>query len=167
MGIPETVARFRRSRTEREQRVIAAGLVLATLAGLYALVWEPGFAATRRLAAQLPRLRAEVAEMRHHQEQVAALRKAIGESRQDSTPQALLQALLASDPALKGAQAQWRSSERLALEIAAIDFDAWLALAARLQRDARVRVESCTVTALPQSGLVRVDAILAAPVQGR
>lgn len=162
-GLREALMRWLASRTQREQRVLVAGLVLATLAALYALFWAPALAATRGLSTQLPRLRAQVEEMRAHQAQVTALRKAISESRRDGPPQAVAQALLASDPAFKAARSQWQSSERLAMEIPAIDFDQWLALTGRLQREGGLRVESCTVSALPQRGVVRIEALFAAP----
>lgn len=159
----EALKDFLGSRTTRERRIIAAGLALALLAALYALFWEPGLAATRRLSAQLPRMRADVEEMRLHQKRIAALRESVGAAQQGGAPRALLQATLDSDPSLRGARAQWLSRERVSLEIAAIDFDQWLAMAARLQRESGIRVESCTVAALPQAGLVRVEAVLAAP----
>lgn len=159
----EALMRWLASRSQREQRVLVAGLVLATVAALYALVWEPALAATRRLSTQLPRMRAQVEEMSAHQLQVVALRKAINESRREGTPQAVAQALLASDPAYKAARSQWQSSERLSVDIPAIDFDRWLALAGRLQSEGGLRVESCTISALPQRGVVRVEAVLAAP----
>jgi hypothetical protein len=101
--------------------------------------------------------------MRAHQLQVAALRKAINESRRDGTPQAVAQALLASDPAHKAVRAQWQSSERLSMEMRAVDFDQWLALTGRLQREGGLRLESCTISALSQRGAVRVEALFAAP----
>lgn len=79
MGIVfQTLKDFLGSRTTRERRIIAAGLVLVLAAALYALFWEPGITATRRLSAQLPRMRADVEEMRLHQKQIAALRQSVG-----------------------------------------------------------------------------------------
>jgi type II secretory pathway component PulM len=148
------------ARSRRERQIIAAGLVLVVLAAAYFLFWEPAFSATRRLSAQLPRLRAEVEEMRVLQRQIEALRRSPGEARQAGGPRELVQAMLGSEPGLKSARAQWQSQERFSLELAAIDFDHWLALTARLRREAGTRVERCTVVALPQPGLVRVEAVL-------
>jgi general secretion pathway protein M len=152
-------------RTRRERAILAAGAALVAVAALYAFLWQPGMAAIRSLSEQLPRLHAQLEEMQALRSELAALRDGAAPDRPAASP-ALLQATLEADPLVKTAvRIQWRGASRLSLEAAAIDFDRWIDLVTRLQRELGVRVEQCAIAALPQPGMVKMEAVLALPAE--
>lgn len=154
-----------RLRTQRERTIIAAGAVLVAVAALYAFLWHPGMAAIRSLSEQLPRLHAQVEEMQVLRSELAALRGGAVSGRPPASP-ALLQSMLEADPLVKAAvRIQWRGERRLSLEAPAIDFDRWVDLVTRLQRELGVRVEQCAIAALAQPGMVKMEAVLTLPAE--
>ena len=88
------VSAFWRRRSTSERTAIAAGSLLAAAALLYVLLWEPGMAARRSLSTALPRLRAQLADMRLQREEIMALRRQIDTAASRGDLQALLQASL-------------------------------------------------------------------------
>lgn len=154
---------FWAGRSGRERVVLLGGITLALLLALVFLLWEPGLSARKSLAATLPRLRAQLADMRWQREEIAALRQRLGAAPRRGDLAELLRASAAAtsfskstpriDP-LPSGKAQLRGEE--------VDFDAWLAWVASLQRELGIRLDACTISAATQPGRVQVQARFAA-----
>ena len=162
MGIGEALIAFWAERSRRERAVLVGAGALVLLAALYALLWEPGLEARKRLSATLPRLRAQVEDMRLQKREVEALRKTVGASSQASDLRALLRASVERS-VLKSSveRIEWRSSDRVLVAAPSVDFDQWLDWVRALQRELGVRLDSCEISALAQPGLVRIEAVFA------
>jgi type II secretory pathway component PulM len=163
MNLRASLAAFWRSRSTRERTILGSAAFIAAAALLYGLVWEPGMAAGRTLSTTLPRMRAQLEDMRLQQKDVIALRKQL----QSAPPHADLKNLL-RDSAARASFA--RSVERVEAVAAGrvsfsagpVDFDAWLDWAAGLQRDFGARIDASKIVATEHPGLVRVEAIFVA-----
>jgi len=159
MSIAATVAGFWNERSARERGVLLAAGALIVVAALYALLWEPGLAARKSLSAALPRLRAQVDDMRRQQREVLALRKQVGAVPQRGDLKSLLQASAARTAFAQAAErAESLSSGMVLMRAGPVSFDAWLQWVESLQRDLGVRLDSCRISALEQPGMVRVEA---------
>lgn len=155
-------AEFWAERSERERTVLAGGAVLVIVLALYGLVWDPGLKASAKLSASLPRLRAQVEDMRAQQKEILQLRKSTGTTSQAADLRALLRAAVARSPLAAAAPSiEWQTNDRVVFAAAAVDFDSWLQWIAGVQRELGIRLESCTVTALGEPGRVRVEASFA------
>lgn len=143
----------------RESKLLLFGAAFLALALLYALLWEPGMKSRERLSAALPKLRAQVEDMKRQKKEVEALRKALGAAPQGADLRALLRAS-AERSAIRGAveRIEWRG-EQVLVVAASVDFDPWLDWVRGLQRELGVRVVGAEIKALPQPGLVRVEAV--------
>lgn len=162
MSLAASATGFWKDRSPRERTVLVAAAVLVAGAALYALLWQPGLAASKSLSTALPRLRAQAEDMRRQQKEVLALRKKVAGEPRRGDLKTLLQASAART---SFAQAIERSDSlaggMVTLRIGAVSFDAWLEWVEGLQRDLGVRVETCRITALEQPGMVRVEASFA------
>jgi len=159
MGRTAALVRFWEARSRREQAILVAAGALTLAAALYAFLWEPGQAARSRYSDALPRLRAQVDDMRRQQREIAALRSKLGTEPQRPDIGPLLRAAAARAPFGKSVQRlEALSADRVFLVAAPVDFDAWLEWVGTLQRELSVRLDTCKVTALDQPGLVRVEA---------
>jgi len=145
------------SARERAAVTLAAMLVLG--AALYLMLWAPGMAARDSLSAALPRLRAQLEDMRWQREQIVELRKKVGATSPRGDLAAVLRAATAQGPfgseieridALPGGKVRVQGGP--------LSFAAWLAWVGGLQRDLAVRIDSCRISALEQPGMVRVEA---------
>jgi general secretion pathway protein M len=150
-------------RPAREQALLAGGALAIALVALYLFLWQPGLAASRRLSATLPKLRAQVELMRAQQTEIAALRKSTGAVAQGGDLRVLLQSSVARAPFQKSVQRiDAPSGERATLVVTAADFGDWLRWSAEAQREAGARLERCRITALEAPGMVRAEATFAA-----
>jgi type II secretory pathway component PulM len=162
MGIGEALIAFWPERSRRERTVLATAGALVLAAALYALLWEPGLEARKRLSATLPRLRAQVEDMRLQKKEVELLRKAPAASSQGADLRALLRASVERSALQKSVERiEWRTNDRVLVAAAAVDFDQWLDWVGALQRELGVRLDSCEISALAQPGLVRIEAVFA------
>lgn len=161
-----SLARLRESwaqRTARERMLLAGGALAVTLVALYLFLWQPGLAASRRLSAALPKLRAQVELMRVQQSEIAALRKTAGAAAQSGELRVVLQSALASAPFQKSVQRfELTSAQRASLQVSAASFEDWLRWVTELQRHAGVRLDRCGISALGEPGMVRIEATLVA-----
>ena len=152
-------AEFWAERSYRERTVLAAGAAVAVVLALYGLLWEPGLKASAKLSASLPRLRAQVEDMRAQQKEILQLRKSTGTTSQVADLRALLRAAVARSPLAAAAPSiEWQTNDRVVFAAPAVDFDAWLQWIGGVQRELGIRLESCTITALGEPGRVRVEA---------
>jgi general secretion pathway protein M len=146
-------------RSARERALIAGGAAAVVLVALYLFLWQPGLAASRRLSAALPNSRAQVELMRAQQAEIAVLRKSGGDALKGGDLRASLEASLARTPFAKSVQRiEASSAERATVAVVSASFDDWLRWVAAAQRESGARLERCSIAALPEPGMVRVDA---------
>jgi general secretion pathway protein M len=159
VNVGATIQGYWNGISARERAVLAIGAVLVLGTALYLFLWEPGMAARRSLSASLPRLRAQLEDMRWQREEVLALRKKLGASSARGDVAATLRASVGQAPfasaverieALPGGKARMRATP--------VPFHAWLAWADNLHRELGVRIDTCAIHALDQPGMVRVEA---------
>ena len=150
-------------RSPRERTVLAwaAGLAAALL--VFALAWLPMERERARLAAELPGLRGAVAAMRAQADEVRMLRTLPPRSADAATPLATLVASGTLAQGLPGARVTALDSKRARV---AVDDASWTRLLEWLSATAATNglaVDEATVEALPATGRVRANLVLAAP----
>ena len=160
MGAGAALSAFWAERSGRERSVLLAGAAIVAAAALYGLLWEPGLEARERLSVALPKLRAQLEDMRLQSREIEQLRRTLGPLPQNADLRATLRASVERSP-LQGSieRIEWRSGDHVLVAAASVDFDQWVDWLRGLQRDLGVRVDSCEITALPQAGKVRVEAV--------
>src|SRR6185369_9736806 len=75
---PQRLRELWNERAPRERALLAGGALAIALVVLYLFLWQPGLAASQRLAGTLPKLRAQLELMRAQQSEIAVLRKSAG-----------------------------------------------------------------------------------------
>jgi general secretion pathway protein M len=157
-----TLARLRElwaERPARERALLAGGASAVVIVALYLFLWQPGLAASRRLSAALPKLHAQVELMRAQQAEIVVLRKSAAEGLKGGDLKAALEASVARTPFAKSVQRMdANAAGRTTVAVAAASFDDWLRWVAAVQRESGARLERCNIVALPEPGMVRVDA---------
>jgi general secretion pathway protein M len=152
------------ARPPRERALLAWGGAAVVAVLLFALAWLPMERSRARLAAELPALRASLAEMRAQAEEVKALRAL--PARDPSTATGTLATLVASGTlaqGLPGARLTALGAKRVRL---AVDDASWTRLVEWIALTGNAHgltVEEATVEALPAAGRVRASLVLAAP----
>jgi general secretion pathway protein M len=160
---PQRLREFWSERAPRERALLACGALAVALVALYLFLWQPGLAASQRLAATLPKLRAQVELMRAQQSEIAALRKSTGTAAQGGDLRIVLQSSVGRAPFGKSVQRiDAASGDRATVLVASADFDDWLRWVAEAQREAAARLERCRISALDTPGLVRAEATFVA-----
>lgn len=150
---------FWAERSARERALLAGGAAAVILVALYLFLCQPGLAATRRLSAALPKLRAQVELMRAQQAEIAVWRKSAGDSLKGGDLRGSLQASLSRAPFAKSVQRiEASSAERATVAVVSASFDDWLRWVAAVERESGARLERCSIAALPEPGMVRADA---------
>jgi len=163
MSPRESAADFWRTRSVRERVILGGAACIVTLALLYGLVWEPGTAARQKLSSTLPRLRAQLEDMRSQQKEVTSLRKQLAAAPQRSDLKVLLQGSAARAPFGRSVErVEAIAADRVFFAAGPVDFDAWLDWTAGMQRDFGARLDTCKIVAAGQAGLVRVEATFVA-----
>jgi general secretion pathway protein M len=153
------VREFWAKRSARERVLLAGGAAVVVLVALYLFLWQPGLAASRRLSAALPKLRAQVELMRAQQAEIAVLRKRAGDALKGADLRASLQASIARAPFAKSVQrVEASSAERATVAVVSASFEDWLRWVAAAQREVGARLERCSIAALPEPGMVRAEA---------
>jgi len=151
--------RFWRERSVREQTVLGAGIVVVLVLLGYGWLWRPMSADLARLDEQLPRLRAQAAQVREAGDEIARLRaKAPGGAIERSQLGALLTRSAASHE-VSGLRLAPEAGERGAkVTIDRVRFNAWLAWVDELHRSHRLTLVAARVQAVDAPGMVRIDA---------
>ncbi len=150
------------ARPARERAILAGGAAAVLAALVFALVWLPMERSRARLAAELPALRASLAEMRAQAEEVKALR-ALPARESAATPLATLVASGTLAQGLPGARLSVLGAKRLKLAVEDASWTRlveWIAAAGSAHG---LSVEEATVEALPAAGRVRASLVLSAP----
>lgn len=156
-----TATSWWRQLAPRERRLIAWGGAGLLAALSYAYLWQPLSAERTKSRTSLPQLRADAATMAAQAEEAASLRKNArtalnAPSLQDAIQQAMNEAGMDG----KSVRITLLDEHRANITWSSIPFDAWTALVAQLQKNQRIRLESCNIVPLPEAGYVRVHALL-------
>jgi general secretion pathway protein M len=144
-------------RNPAERRYIAMGALAVGAVLVVALVWLPLERARTRLAADLPRLRAEVAALQRDAEEVKRLRALPASNPSSASP---LASLATNGGGLAGAQLAVLDERRVRITGADVSFAGLLEWLRNAQATHGVRVESARLDALPAPGRVRAELVL-------
>lgn len=149
-------------RAARERRVIALGaLALAPLLA-YFMMWQPAHVANAKLRSSVPAMRvqaallraqaAEAETLRHHPRPAVldanALKTAVEESALRHQMRDALTSLDVQQP------------NAVRITLAAVSFAQWLNWLHSLQQEQHIRAEAVGIAALPQPGMVKINATL-------
>ena len=128
----------------------------------YLLLWQPAQRAVAKLHSTLPTLQAKAIKLADQAIEVDALRHrpqlavldttALKSSIEDAAVRSHLRTSITS------LEAQEPNGVRITCD--AISFATWLAWLRELQQDLHIRAESVSVSALPQTGTVKISATL-------
>lgn len=157
----ETAYSWWRQLAPRERRLISWGgaALLATLC--YAYLWQPISTERLKLRASLPQLRADAADMVAEAKEVAKLRQNVRSNLSGPALQgAIQQAWEEAGMDGKNLQISLLDEHRANISIQEVAFDSWTTLIAGLQREKHVRLESCSIEALAEAGMIQVQAVL-------
>ncbi|MFT3803062.1 MAG: type II secretion system protein GspM [Burkholderiaceae bacterium] len=152
-----------RSLARREKRMLIAGVSVIVLAIVYLGLFEPAWKGRRQLEAELPQLRAQVAQI--DAMSVEARRLAALPSGNDS-PHAMRQAFESSIDAagMRPYVSQIKlSGEVLDVRFKEVPFAAWIDWADAALRETRLRVVDAAIQREAQLGKVSVRLSLEAP----
>jgi general secretion pathway protein M len=138
----------------RERRLVAFGAVIVAALLIYLVAFEPAWKGRQRLAAELPKLRAQLAQM---ESMAAEARRLAGTAATVDSPQQL-RAQLEQSIAAAGLQnnvAQLtQSGELIDLRFKAVPFGAWLGWFDAALRETRLRAVDVAVTREAAPGAV-------------
>lgn len=156
----ENLRHLWQQRTPAERRTLRSVGAILAIALMYAFVWHPLAQERQRLGSALPQLRAAAAKMHVQAQEIARTR---------NLPQKPLNNNLRSAVD----DATTRSSINAPSEFLPLDagrarvtfnntaFDRWIEWVKFLQVEQGIRVESADITALAESGTVKIQAVLA------
>lgn len=149
------------ARSPGERKAIAVGGSALLLLLVIAFVWLPLERARNRLSAELPALRASVAQMRLEADEVKRLRTL--PARETPAAAAALSAAGAFTQGLPGATTSALDTRRIRLTVADASWNAVIAWVERTQSAYGLSVESATIEALAATGRVRAEIVVARP----
>lgn len=150
------------SRSAQERRTVTLAAIVLLPIAYYFLLWQPAHHALAKLHGNVPALQAQAAKLHEqaaevdslrHRPQLAALDMPALKSSIDESAQR---------HQLRGSITTLETQEPNGVHIAceAIPFVAWLAWLRDLQQEQHIRADSVSVSALPQSGMVKISATL-------
>lgn len=160
----ENILSFWNQRTAAERRTITIGGGTLVIALIYAFVWHPLQQERNRLQASLPQLRTAAAQFHADAAEVVRLRaSAPKQSQSKGDLQAAIESAAARTGLGKPAQLNPLDSGRARIAYNVAAFDAWIKWLKIMQTEQAVRVESLAINALAEPGMVKIQAVLAAP----
>lgn len=163
LKLKDSMARFWHGLNARERRTVSLGSAVL-LAGLgYAFVWQPLAQERVRLRAALPGLRAQAAQFQSSGEEAQRLKAAavVNPSAQTGLQQVLEESAAAAGLHKALERIVLESADRATLMLNSANFDKWLEWQAQLQTVQHIRLESCVIETHAQTGLVKIQAVVA------
>jgi len=155
----EQLATFWQARAVRERIVIVGGLGFVVVLLGYMLLWRPMLQDIARLQEQLPRLRAEAAQIGRAGDEIARLRI---KAPPGALKPAQLPSLMERSAATHGLQGNISKANKERSKISALferaPFSAWISWVDELHRNHRIVLVSSKLTALDAPGMVRAEA---------
>lgn len=150
---------FWQARSARERVVLAGGAGLILLITAYALLWRPLLIDLARMEEQLPRLRAQAAEVARAGDEITRLRAQAPAGALDPAQLASLIERTAATHGLQGRIAALdKSRSRVSVSLERASFDAWMNWVDELHRGHRVVLTSSKLSALDAPGIIRAEA---------
>ncbi len=163
----ENGVRWWASLQSRERRVLGTGAVLLGLALVWLLAFEPAWVGRRTLQAELPKLRAQVAQM---EGLAAEARRLSGQSSQAADSPQQLKGLLEQSieaAGLKSSLSQLTvSGELIDVRFKGVPFAAWLGWFDGALRETRLRAVDVAIERETAPGVVSARLTLEAPKRG-
>ena len=163
----QTWNEFWQARNPRERAILSYGGVFLLLAMLYGLAWLPISEGRKKLSANLPQLRADVAQMRTNAQEITDL-QANG-PRPPGTGAASADVRQAAESGLQGANIRDKVSaidrvdaQRVRITLNGTPFDVLLMFLGDMQSQRRLRVETLQIQAT-EAGRVKGSVTLVAP----
>lgn len=149
------------ARAPRERMMLAGGMAAAIILLLYVLVWDPIQTSRARLATELPKLRAQAAQLRLDAEQAEGLRGRI-KSNDSGRPLPSVIDTSAKAAGLRDSikQIQSLSNDRTQINLSNVGFDALVQWLAGLGASDGIAVETMNASAASQSGRVQVESLV-------
>lgn len=154
----EQIRQFWRRLSAREQTIVGGGAGLLVIVLLVFYAWQPLEKERARLRASLPGLRAEAQQMRVDAVGVPKLKSAAKPALLAGGLKEIVEQA-ASAHGLQVTQASLEGNGKLNVTLAAVSFDGWVKWLATLQAQQAIRLDTCRVDALPQPGMVKVQAV--------
>lgn len=144
-----------RERSARERWMIGGTAALVLTLIVFFFVWQPLDTERLRLAKRVPELKITLARMQIQAREVKGV-----QSR--GKPRSLEVALEETGREIGLPKGAIRSDgpERARINLAAIEFNKWIAWIAKLQQDRAIRLEAAQIEALAEPGMVKVNALL-------
>jgi len=167
MNFFERCRAFWAARQPREQAFLTALAIFVGAAVLAQLLWA-SHQARARLNKQIPQLRQQVETLQRKAAELQQLRTQPPIPAPADGSRLLALAVGSANAAALPEVAKQLQSEgagRLRLR-ATVPFDRWIAWAAALQRDGRIRLMSCRIEAAEAPGSAKVDALFSLPEPG-
>lgn len=155
----EQIIQFWRRLSASEQAIMGGGAGLLLIILLVFYVWQPLEKERTRLRASLPGLRVEAQQMRVDAVTVPKLKSTTKPAPLAGGLREIVEQA-ASGHRLQLSQLDPEANGKLNIMLAAVPFDAWVKWLAILQAQQSIRLDTCRVEALPQPGMVKVQAVL-------
>jgi general secretion pathway protein M len=147
------------SRPPREQKLLLAGGAVAAAALAYNVLWEPAFEGRAQIAASLPQLEAQLADIRAQVDEARHLKAAA--ARRAPTGAALRDALGASLAQTGIANAQLTVlGKGVQIDAKGVPFATWMGWLDQVRRDDHIRVLNVRASAEDKPGQVTISAAL-------
>lgn len=156
---PAPLARWLAEKSPGERRAIAATVVLAGLALLWAALWQPLVRDTATMRADRPGNAAALAGARQMSAEIAGLARTSAAPAPTDMRAGLERILVQHN--LRGAvtQLDWQEG-RARIVFAAIGYDALIVALEALQRESQLRAIDAVLTARVEPGVVRAELTL-------
>jgi len=141
----------------RERAMTAAAGSLVLLALLYLIAIEPAWKARERLGAELPRLRAQAAEVNSLAQEAKGLTsRGVAVESAATAKTALEQSLARAN--LGGVRVAVLDERRVAVSAKAVPVTQWLAWAEEVARESRLRIAAVRLSRTPVRAVVDAEA---------
>jgi general secretion pathway protein M len=142
----------------RERVLAAAGAAFAALALLFLVAIEPAWKARARLGEELPRLRAQAAEIDALAQEARSLKgRSVAVESAGAARTALEQSLARAG--LDGTRVAVLDERRLGVTAAGVPVSQWLAWAEEAARESRLRIASARIARGPARAVVDAEAV--------
>ncbi len=161
-------ARLWHSRSARERRVMTFGLVALLIMLGYAALWRPIARDQARLDEQLPRMRAEAAQLVQAAGEITRLRAQAPAGTLDRSQLAALLTRSAAARKLPGAVVSPApDGQRMQVTFARVALADWIVWSDELHRAHRVALVATRIVALDAPGMVRIESEFVAATAAR
>lgn len=155
------------SRPASERRTLVIGSWVLSPLIFYFLLWQPAHQAVQKLNVNLPILRAQSVKLHEQRAEVEALRHRPQPATLETSALKNAVEQSATTHGIRSALSVIENQAPNAVRIASdgISFEKWLNWQRELQKEQQVRIDSVALTALPQAGLIKLNATLTASAE--